>query len=148
MTESTQIFFLLTVIVLVSELLAPVTGSLLMERFGANLCFLFGILAYLLVFGILWFIPETSKSSQSSGDSLPSTAESAELLKHGSGISQKLVDLVDHIRTDLLPLLSRGTLVLGMLSLLVNYFALPVFNILMQYMTIRFEWKYSQVRIH
>lgn len=142
MTKRTHVFFLLTVMVLISELLAPVTGSLLMDRVGANFCYLLGIPAYLLIFVILWFIPETAKLSEASS---PNTEELAELSKQTSGMKQRLAGLMEHVKTEFIPILSRGTLVLGMLSLLVSSFARPVFAILMQYMTIRFDWKYSQV---
>jgi hypothetical protein len=147
-THSTSIFFLLSVVVLLSELFAPATGSRLMAKYGPNTAYLIGIAGYIMAFIILLCIPETAKlNNPSEHERAASTDSSPTAPTDDSKLRQRLEALLDHVRTDLIPILSRGTIMRGLIAVLVNNFARPIFAILIQYMSAQFQWKFERVSI-
>jgi hypothetical protein len=118
-----------------------------MDKWGANTTYLIGIASYPLALIILLCIPETAKRKDVSEPTVddPAPNGSSAAPEERSKFRQRLEALLEHVQTDLMPLLSRGTIVLGLLAFLINSLARPVFAILIQYMSVRFGWKLGQV---
>jgi hypothetical protein len=58
---------------------------------------------------------------------------------------QQASTLIRHMKDDIVPMLQNLPIVLGLISLLVNNFAVPLMGIVLQYMSVRFKWEYSDV---
>ncbi|KAF2431681.1 MFS general substrate transporter [Tothia fuscella] len=144
-TFRTRIFFLLQVVVLVSELFAPAVGSQLLKHLPPNLAYLCGIPPYGLAMAILSCISEGKNTSAGSKNDAATnnSAESSSPPKSRYSIKHQLVGVRDHMMTDILPLLKRKIIILALVSTVVVSFARPVFGILIQYMGVRFHWKFE-----
>jgi hypothetical protein len=141
MVYSTQVFFLLRVIRLITELISLPLGSLLMKKKGANFAFAIGIIPRVLSLFVLLCVQERQRDDEETNSSPDATPER----QQGSKLKRRLSSLVSYLRHRVLPLIASVPLLLGMLSLLVNNLALPIFEFLMQYMRVKFGWDYSDV---
>lgn len=143
--SSTRIFFGMGVMVLITELVAPPIGSLIMTTFNAYISYATTIPIRLLSFLFPLVIPETKAKDASNGspEQPLSDSDSIEPAKRHHFL-RKLDELLSHLRSDVLPLITRTPLLLGMMSLLIEEFARTQGEFLLQYMTIRFGWRYSQ----
>ena len=134
-----------------SELLSPPFGAYLMDKYGALFTYYLTIPTRILAILIMAFIPQT-------GPKLTTETSSLDESMHGDTdldaidkptfsdmIRRNFNALHAHISNNMIPILSRGVIILGILSLLVNTFARPLFDLLIQYMRVRFSWEYSQV---
>ena len=130
---------------MLTELVSPPAGAILMENCGDYVAYAVTVLARLLSFLFPLFIPETKPKDdqhcppiESSVDALLTDTPSKKSFLH-----QKLDGALAHVRTDVYPLISRPAILLGMFSLLINTFARSISEFMLQYMTIRFNWRYK-----
>lgn len=142
--------FLLTVVNLVTELVSPPVGSFLMDHFDAYVSYAATIPLRIASFLFLLIIPETLsklKNIERCASEYTSTTKIDDIHeppKKGP-LREKVDRLLSHIRMDIIPLITRGPVVLALLAILVGSFARTVSEFLLQYMTIRFDWRWSQV---
>jgi hypothetical protein len=144
MKSRTRVLFFIGVIFLVTELVSPPVGSFLMDRFNAFVPYAATIPLRLASFLFLLIIPETS-SKPKTGERSSSENVVADESPNTGRLRQKVDQLLSHIRVDVLPLISRAPIILGLIALLVGNFARSVSEFLLQYMTFRFDWRWSQV---
>jgi len=130
---------------MITELISPPTGAILMDTIGAQVSYGISVALRLLSFLFPLFIPETKpKVSRDNAPSEPSdVTDSVDTPSRKSLLRKKLDDALAHVRQDVYPLISRPMILFGMFSLLINTFARSISEFLLQYMTIRFQWRYS-----
>jgi hypothetical protein len=144
------VLFFMTVILLVSEIVSPPVGSLLMDRFDAYVPYAATIPIRIASFLFLLIIPETSPKLKTGEISPPENVSVAEIEVADEPSSmgplrQKIDRLLSHIQMDVVPLITRGPIILSLIAILVGNFARTVSDLLLQYMTVRFDWRWSQV---
>jgi hypothetical protein len=101
-------------------------------------------------FVVLVFIPETVKkqeTTKSSDQNLSSEAPTGPERPGASWIRRSATHFKQHLIDDVLPLISRIPVLLALVALFVNRFSRSILKTLMQYLSARFDWKLSQVRI-
>jgi MFS family permease len=131
-------------------LVGPPLGGFLLEKLGPRRAFLWTFPPRLFSLVFLYLIPETKDiavhSSPESSSTAPESSTNGEPTslkkKLGSGIQH----FIQHWEQDIWPIISRTPVFLGMLSLVVNTFATPIAGIILQYVSVKFLWKFSEVR--
>jgi hypothetical protein len=142
---------LISGVILGAELLSPPVGVFLMERYGSIFTYFLSIPWNIVALLILFLIPETKPKSNTEPSTLEdltaneSNGQSSEHPTLTRKVQRAFDNLYGHIQADVIPLLSRGVIILGIFSLFVSNFVRPIFDLLIQYMVLRFSWKYSQV---
>jgi hypothetical protein len=66
-------------------------------------------------------------------------------IKFKGKIKKNLIGGIRYIRRDIGSLLGQRTLLIGLLALVVHKVARPMMELLLQYMSVRFEWPLSRV---
>jgi MFS family permease len=142
-----------------SELIAPPLGSLLMERYGSGYTYFITLPWDLVSFVLIFLLPETSKlkdpDTETVADLEPmdETAlldedllrePASRLSRYHAWMHKRYTFTKDHIFGQVLPLLKRREIFLGIAALVVAVFARPVSEMLLQYMSARFHWKLSK----
>ena len=145
MTNRTRIFFYVTVVLLLTELVSPPLGSYLMEQWNSYYAYLFGLPLEMFGFVVLLFIPETAKVSPTDIKDNPRTRPVVHRLNVHLRLRSRLQSLRNHVNSEVLPLLRKPALVLALVALFVNRFSRSILKTLMQYLSARFGWKISQV---
>jgi MFS family permease len=141
---------LLHTTIVAGGLVGPPLGGFLLEKLGPRNAFLWTFPPRLFSLVFLYLIPETkdiaveSSPESSSAATEPSTNGAPTSLKKkvGNGIRH----FIQHVKQDIWPIISRTPVFLGMLSLVVNTFATPVAGIILQYVSVKFLWKFAEVR--
>jgi len=137
---------------LVSEVISPPLGSRLLDQYGPNHAYLFSLPFQLLGLTILPLLPghvaiskgnegehdQAIQEIQEGGESISPPLESSMRPRDWSALTTQLAK-------DIWPILRQATIALGLLALLLNRFSRPLFEFLMQYMSVRFGWTLSQV---
>lgn len=153
MKSRTRVLFFMTVVFLVTELVSPPVGSCLMNRFNAYVPYAVTIPLRIASFVFLLIIPETSSKpknvERSSSENISTTRIKAADVSSNIGmigpLREKFNRLLSHIRIDVIPLITRPPIILSLVAILIGNFAHSVSEFLLQYMTIRFDWQWSQV---
>lgn len=144
-TSRTRSFLYLSVTILASELLSPPVGSALMDNVGPYTTFALGIPCLILGLFVIPWIPQSS--SKPSTDGLPTNASSRE----GSGIpvrgTKRFKDLYESIQRDFTSILKEKAIIVGIFALAIQKLGRPIVTLLLQYMSIKFDWKLSKVHI-
>lgn len=138
----TQAFFYVHVVILVSEMIAPPIGVLLLQAIGPHLTFLVGIPVKALGFIALFFIRE--KAAEEDDRSDDSIGEEAEPATHGK-IRQPMSNLMRYIRDDIGSILNNRLVLIGLLVLPVQKLSRPMLELILQYMSFKFGWPLSRV---
>lgn len=155
----TRAFFWVQVVLLITELIAPPLGAILMKTLGPHFAFLTAVPLEALAFVVLGFIPNT-KSSDSApsdiegteGEGSPSAnGECEETVNHGDSSKSKVLRALSHlshnIQHGVCTLGSHKSLLVGLLALVVAKMARPMLELILQYMSVRFGWPLAKVRV-
>jgi MFS family permease len=146
----TRVFFITSIIFLVTELIGPPVGSWMSDRLGASWAYSIWIPTRFLAMLLLIPIPEKVKTElvepdEPPGAATPTSSESSAERCKKSLLRRKFDDMFRHVRMDLLPILGRCVIVVGIVSLVITNFARTMFEIVVQYMRVRFNWEYEDV---
>jgi MFS family permease len=144
----TRIFFYVSVVMLITEMVSPPLGSYLMDYWNSYYAYAIGLPLEFFGFVVLVFIPETLKKQETtklSDQSLSSEAATGPELPRASWIRRGVSHFNQHLVHDVLPLISRIPVLLALVALFVNRFSRSILKTLMQYLSARFDWQISQV---
>lgn len=137
-------FFYVTIAILVSLMIAPPLGSLMLLTYGPVLPFAAGIPFELLTYLILWLLPDTTHAVDmaNNGDS--------NVMAYAHQITQRrsIKDIIRTFRRPLKFIINNGSLVLPMLAFVSNKFLHQVFDLILQYTSFRYDWSLAQVRVN
>lgn len=142
LVHRTQAFFYVHVVILVSEMVAPAVGVLLLHAIGPHLTFLAGVPVKALGFIALLFIKENGEESHDSNHD--SVGEESEPATHGK-IRRPLANLMRYIRNDIGSILTNRLVLIGLLVLPVQKLSRPMLELILQYMSFKFGWPLSRV---
>ncbi|KAH7182147.1 major facilitator superfamily domain-containing protein [Fusarium sp. MPI-SDFR-AT-0072] len=148
----TRAFFWVQVVLLITELIAPPLGAVLMKALGPHFAFLTAVPLEALAFVVLGFIPNTKSSesapsdiegtereeTQSANDQCEETINDQNPLKNK--VLQALSHLSHNIRHGVHTLGRHKSLLIGLLALVVAKMARPMLELILQYMSVRFGW--------
>jgi MFS family permease len=144
----TRIFFYAAVATFISELIAPPLGSFLMENLGSKSTYFTTLPWDLLSFVLIFLLPETLKIKEEEApeplNSHIPQRPSNRLSRYSSWMQEKYSTTKDHVRKQVLPLLARREILLGVAALVVAVFSRPVSEMMIQYTSARFQWKLSK----
>jgi MFS family permease len=128
----------------------PISG-LLMERYGAIATYGLTIPLLLIAMVLTAFMPGKT-STQPIGED---TADYILFEEHSSGlgVSRKLCNFVtewakraqSHLQADVLPMLKSTVIIRGLIGMITVSFGESISIILMQYLHVRFKWRYEEV---
>ncbi|KAG4295310.1 hypothetical protein FPRO06_01894 [Fusarium proliferatum] len=155
----TRAFFWVQVVLLITELIAPPLGAILMKALGPHFAFLTAVPLEALAFVVLGFIPNT-KSSDSApsdiedteGEESPSAnGECEETVNDENSSKNKVLQALSHlshsIRHGVCTLGSHKSLLVGLLALVVAKMARPMLELILQYMSVRFKWPLAKTAL-
>lgn len=128
--------------ILVSEMIAPVIGVLLLHAIGPHLTFLVGIPVKALGFIALVFINE--KAEEADDASRGSAGEEDEPATQGK-TRRPLANTMHYIRHDIRSILTNRLVFIGLLVLPVQKLSRPMLELILQYMSFKFGWPLSRV---
>jgi hypothetical protein len=137
------VYFYIHTVAIVTMLIGPPIGSILMEAYSPQTAFLWTIPPRVVSLGLLFLIPETSQRKPAAGTpgALDGARKPLLTILHG-----KIRNLAQHFVRNIIPIISQLPVLLGLVSFIVNAFAVPLLGLILQYMSSRFHWKLSQVR--
>ncbi|KAF5565131.1 major facilitator superfamily transporter [Fusarium napiforme] len=149
----TRAFFWVQVVLLITELIAPPLGAVLMNALGPHFAFLTAVPLEALAFVVLGFIPSTRASDSVPSNDMETTEADQSLSPNGQGeeppsdqdssknkVLQALSHLSQSIRYGVHTLGGHKRLLVGLLSLVVAKMARPMLELILQYMSVRFGW--------
>jgi MFS family permease len=137
----TTVYFYIHTVAIVTMLVGPPIGAILMERYSPQTAFLCTIPPRVLSLALLFLIPETSEKTA------PAPRASIEDRKPLLTIIRgKMKNLSHHIVHNIFPVIGQLPVLLGLVAFIVNALAVPLLGLILQYMSSRFHWKLSQVR--
>jgi hypothetical protein len=142
MFHRTQAFFYVHVVILVSEMVAPVIGVMLLDAIGPHFTFLVGIPFKALGFIALLLIKENSASRHEILDD--SQADDSGSAPQGK-IVRPWTNLIRYLRNDIGDILNDRAVLLGLLVLPVQKLSRPMLELILQYMSFKFGWPLSRV---
>ncbi|KAF5539460.1 major facilitator superfamily transporter [Fusarium mexicanum] len=155
----TRAFFWVQVVLLITELIAPPLGAILMKALGPHFAFLTAVPLEALAFVVLGFIPNT-KSSDSApsdievteGEEAPSANDVCEETMNDENPSKnKVLQALKHLSHDIRhggrTLGSHKSLLVGLLALVVAKMARPMLELILQYMSVRFGWPLAKTAL-
>lgn len=140
----TRVFFIVGIVGTVVDVIAPQFGKLIMERHGAFAALLTTTLLTPLSLIALVLLPETAPSRSKPGGGASDSSASTQ--KQSSSVRETLFSVVDHVRDDLLPILGSTIVLRTMFSFFVVFVAGTMNHVVLQYVHVRFGWKYERVR--
>lgn len=142
-------FFMIHVCLLVLESISPPLGSLLMETIGPHYTWLAGIPLGLLGFLFLSYLPHNNISVTSESNICePESTEQPALTTTPYGrMKQTVLGLASRLRQDLPKLFLSKSLFIGLMAMFIAKMTRPIKDLLSQFMTAKFEWPISRVRI-
>ncbi|KAF4337200.1 major facilitator superfamily transporter [Fusarium beomiforme] len=141
----TRAFFWAQVVLLITELIAPPLGAVLMKVLGPHFAFLVAVPLEALAFVVLGFIPNTSSSSSSPDE----YEEGREEQENEAAIDRisctkraflAVSHLTENVQSGVLTLGTQKSLLTGLLALVVAKMARPMLELILQYMSVRFGW--------
>lgn len=146
LSTSTRVFFGITVVLLTVELVAPPVGSLFMNAFNSYIAYSATMPMRLLTFLFPLVVPETQPKEPSADQPTEtrSDTDSTEPAKK-SFLGKMLDNLFSHVRSDVLPLIMRPPIILSLITFLVSNFARTQGEFSLQYLSMRFNIRYSKV---
>jgi len=135
------VYFYIHTVAIVTMLIGPPIGSILMEMYSPQTAYLWTIPPRVVSLGLLFMIPETGQRKPAAG--VPGAFDRGRkpLL---SIIHGKMVNLTHHVVHNIIPIVSQTPVLLGLVSFVVNALAIPLLGLVMQYMSSKFHWKLSQ----
>jgi MFS family permease len=139
----TTVYFYIHTVAIVTMLIGPPIGAILMETYSPQTALLCTIPPRVLSLVLLFMVPETGPkkglvtSLSGSNDRKP-----LRVILHG-----KIKHFTHHVIHNIFPIISQLPVLLGLVAFIVNAFAVPLLGLILQYMSSRFQWKLSQVRI-
>ncbi|KAI3392718.1 hypothetical protein diail_5275 [Diaporthe ilicicola] len=137
----TQAFFYVHVVILISEMVAPAIGVLLLDAIGPHLTYLVGIPVKALGFIALLFIRE--KAPEGDDGSHDSAGEEDGPAEQGK-LRRPLANLMHYIRHDIGSILANRLVLIGLLVLPVQKLSRPMLELILQYMSFKFGWALSR----
>jgi hypothetical protein len=144
-------FFLLGILNLSTSVLVAPLGAWIMDRQGALFTYSLAIPVLLIPLLILFVIPRRSSPPPAVQEldeyeppqsDIASTGPFAMALK---AVKKRLHGAVQHIRCDILPMLHSTAILSGLFSIFVLSFSENSGDVLLQYMRVRFKWRYEEV---
>lgn len=147
------------VVLLITELIAPPLGAVLMKALGPHFAFLTAVPLEALAFVVLGFIPNTKSSDSAPSDiegpereePQPANGEGEESMNDENLSKNKVLQALSHlshnIRHGVRTLGSHKSLLVGLLALVVAKMARPMLELILQYMSVRFGWPLAKVRV-
>ena len=122
-----------------------------MNHYGALFTYSLAIPILVIPLFILIFMPKTISTLQALEE--PGEDETPEADSGSSGllavaleaVNKKLQGAVQHIRCDILPMLMSTVILRGLFGILVLSFSESSGDVLLQYMRVRFGWRYEEV---
>ncbi|CAN8097742.1 unnamed protein product [Discula destructiva] len=142
-----QAFFLIHVTTLVTELISPPLGSLLMDTLGPHFAFLAGVPFEIAAFSALGLVEEPrSKRCQEveSNDDEHENFHNNLASETKPNFRKPLMKVVHYFRQDIGGLLSQKSLLLGLLAVVGCRLGRPMLVLTLQYMSVRFGWHFSK----
>src|ERR1700761_7910439 len=112
----TRVFFYITVVMLITEMVSPPLGSYLMDSWNSYYAYLFGLPLEFLGFLVLAFIPETVKPRKDQENSSHSEPSPTRVQNERSWFKQRYDFLKDHIIVNVVPLLCRRAILQGLVA--------------------------------
>ncbi|WZH49536.1 major facilitator superfamily domain-containing protein [Fusarium acuminatum] len=148
----TRAFFWVQVVLLITELVAPPLGAVLMKVLGPYFAFLVAVPLEALAFVVLGFIPNTRSTHNTPNDNID--GEEAEESQVAHDQRQESRDsrfsashLLQNIRRGVTTLGMQKGLWIGLLALVVAKMARPMLELILQYMSVRFGWPLSKTAL-
>nr|RBQ90591.1 hypothetical protein FVER53263_09940 [Fusarium verticillioides] len=149
----TRAFFWVQVVLLITELIAPPLGAVLMNALGPHFAFLTAVPLEALAFVVLGFIPntrasvsvlsndmETTEADQSQSHSSQCEEATSDPVSFKERALQTLSHISHNIQHGVHTLGSHKSLLVGLLALVVAKMARPMLELILQYMSVRFGW--------
>lgn len=132
-----------------SEIVAPTLGSLLMERHGPLLPFILGIPFEICCYPVISAINNTQQSVYEGLDgSIRTTDAMSPRRRHPDHRRQRLFDtLRASLKRISQDLASFRAIYIPILALLVNKISHSIYELVLQLMSVRFQWELAQVRV-
>jgi hypothetical protein len=147
--DRTNIFFVAGAFNLSMVVVAPPISSILIERYGSLTTYMMTLPLLIITLLILGFVPDTTapKETEDTEDYTEPVSGDDTFNKPTLWVSIKenLHGFQAHIRYDLLPVLKSTKILRGLFGVLVVSFSEMLSNVLLQYVHIRFGWKYEKV---
>lgn len=144
-----RVFILLHITIVGAGLVGPPIGALLLQKLGPSQAFLWSLPPRLFSLVFLLLIPETRDITAESSSTTRSAAAEPSLttgpLSFRTRLAGACQHFISHCKHDIWPIISRRPVFLGMMSLIVNTFAVPVGGMVVQYISVKFLWKFSEV---
>lgn len=142
-------FFMIHVCLLVLESISPPLGSLLMETIGPHYTWLAGIPLGLLGFLFLSYLPRNNISVTAESNMCePESTEQPALSTTPYGrMKQSVLGLASLLKQDIPNLFHSKSLFIGLMAMFIAKVARSIKDLFSQFMTAKFEWPISQVRI-
>ncbi|KAF4452139.1 hypothetical protein F53441_4977 [Fusarium austroafricanum] len=146
----TRAFFWVQVVLLITELIAPPLGAVLMKALGPHFAFLVAIPLEALAFVVLGFIPNTRSPHNTSNDNVDGEEEEEESqAAHNQGQEScnsqfSVSHMLQNTRRGFSTLGMQRGLWIGLLALVVAKMARPMLELILQYMSVRFGWPLSK----
>lgn len=137
-------FFYVTIAILVSLMIAPPLGSLMLHTYGPVLPFAAGIPFEILAYLILWLLPDTTHVVDMAKNGHSNVVAYAHQITQRRSIK----DIIRAFRQPLKFIINNGSLVLPMLAFVSNKFLHQVFDLVLQYTSFRYDWSLAQVRVN
>lgn len=142
----TKAFFYASVAMLLSELVSPPLGSVLMERFNPYVPFLTGIPLEMLGYVVLLYIPSTGNHAgrRTSEHGLASSAGDQQQSKSMAWESS-FAWLGEYLKNFAADIKRHPGLIVAFFAFMVNKLARQIGELLIQYLSFRFGWTMAQV---
>lgn len=132
------------VVILISEMVAPAVGVLLLDAIGPHLTFLVGIPVKALGFFALLLIKE-KRPEEDFTNTGPET-EDSDSIAHVK-TARPWASLLRYIRDDIGHILTNRVVLIGLIVLPVQKLSRPMLELILQYMSFRFGWPLSRVSL-
>jgi len=141
-----RVYFLIHTVVVASALVGPPIGSILLEKLGPSQAFFWTLPPRLFSLVLLYLVPETKNIAveSSSASNLDAMDLTTAQRSFKSRVDEGIRHFIHHFKQDIVPLISRKPVLLGMISLVVNTFTVPVTGIIVQYLSVKFMWKFAK----
>lgn len=133
--------------ILLTAIFGPPLATLLMEKFGPHFAFLGGIPVQILPLVLVLFLPgnKKSKNEETEGEAAEQTPAPAATGSAAAQIRHAASQLLHYMRNDMGKILANRPLLIGLSAMVVTQMGRPVQDLMLQFMTFKFDWPISKV---
>lgn len=146
--DRAQAFFWLQVVLLVTEIISPPAASVLMGLIGPQFTFLLSIPIESLGFLVILAMPSGEPAGNAQSPEANNHTRSPEDTAQHT-LKDKLLHasawLKGYIKEDMKRIIYQRTLLVGIIVLSISKIARPILELILQYMSARFDWPLSKV---